>query len=144
MGFEKFDDSGSGRGRPEGTDSMISLRKSASIGVNRAALEEFFGDNEGAVMYYDDEEQKIGIDPVDDNDADEAAYTVSVTDSGGTIAPKAFLEKYDLVPDVTTQFAPEWDDADEQSLIVLDLDDPIGTYGTPDEADDESAESAAD
>lgn len=137
MGFEKFDESGAGRGRPAGTDPMISLRKSASIGVNQAAVENFFGENEGAIMYYDEEAHQIGIEPVADKDADDAAYTVSLTDSGGTIAPKAFLEQYDLIPDVTTQFDPEWDDEDEQSLIVLDLDNPSGTYGSPDEDDEE-------
>jgi len=133
MAFEKFDESGSGRGRPAGTDPMISIRKSGSIGVNRAALEEFFGDDEGAVLYFDGDANRVGVEPVADSDADDAAYTVSVTDSGGTIAPKAFLETYDLVPDVTTQYDPAWADADEQSLIALNLDEPAGTYGSPDE-----------
>ncbi|WP_277552333.1 hypothetical protein [Halobaculum limi] len=135
MAFEKFDESGAGRGRPAGTEPMISLRKSASIGINRAALEEFFAENEGAVMYYDEDKNRIGIEPVADKDADEAAYTVSITDAGGTIAPKAFLERYGLVPEVTTQFDPEWDD--DESLVVLDLDNPSGTYGTPDDETDE-------
>ncbi|MFB9824031.1 hypothetical protein [Halobaculum roseum] len=142
MGFEKFDESGAGRGRPAGTEPMISLRKSASIGVNRPALEEYFGDSEGAVMYYDEDENRVGIEPVADKDADEAAYTVSVTDSGGTIAPKAFLERYDLVPEVTTQFDPSWADDDEQSLIVLPLDSPSGTYGSA--ADDDGDGNDAD
>ncbi|WP_390241630.1 hypothetical protein [Halobaculum halobium] len=112
---------------------MISIRKSGSIGVNRAALEEFFEDNEGAVLYFDEDVNRIGIEPVPDTDADDAAYTVSVTDSGGTIAPKAFLETYDLIPDVTTQYDPVWDDDDDQSLVVLNLEDPTGTYGSPDD-----------
>ncbi|QZP38443.1 hypothetical protein [Halobaculum magnesiiphilum] len=144
MGFEKFDESGAGRGRPAGTEPMISLRKSASIGVNRPALEEYFGDSEGAVMYYDEDENRVGIEPVADKDADEAAYTVSVTDSGGTIAPKAFLERYDLVPEVTTQFDPSWADDDEQSLIVLPLDSPSGTYGSADDGDDADGNDADD
>jgi len=119
---------------------MISLRKSASIGVNRPALEEYFGDDEGAVMYYDEDQNRVGIEPVPDTDADEAAYTVSVTDSGGTIAPKAFLERYDLVPEVTTQFDPEWADDDERSMIVLPLDAPSGTYGSADDADEAEAD----
>ena len=133
MGFEKFDEAGSGRGRPAGTEPMISIRKSGSIGVNRTALEEFFEDDEGAVLYFDEDANRIGIEPVPDTDADDAAYTVSVTDSGGTIAPKAFLETYDLIPEVTTQYDPVWDDNDDQSLVVLDLDDPTGTYGSPDD-----------
>jgi hypothetical protein len=82
-------------------------------------------------MYYDEDANQVGIEPVADKDADEAAYTVSKTDSGGTIAPKAFLERYDLIPEVTTQYDPEWND--DESLVVLDLDEPKKTYGSPDD-----------
>lgn len=131
MAFEKFNESGAGRGRPTGTDPMVSLRKSTSIGVNGAAIAEFFGDRTGAVMYYDEDDNQIGIEPVADSEADEAAYSVSLTESGGTIAPRAFLKQYDLVPEITTQFTPEWDDEDDQELLVVDLDNPVGTYGSP-------------
>lgn len=131
MAFEKFDESGSGRGRTPGTDPMISLRKSGSIGVNQAALEEYFEGADGAVMYFNDEDNQVGIEPVEDTDADEAAYTISRSDSSGTIAPKAFLKKYDLIPEVTTQYDPEWDD--DHELDILDLDEPTGTYGSPDD-----------
>lgn len=42
-------------------------------------------------MYYGADRNQVGIEPVADKDADEAAYTNLKTDSGGTIAPKAFL-----------------------------------------------------
>ncbi len=130
MGFEKFDDSGRGRGRPAGADPMVSLRKSGSIGLNAATLETYFDGTEGAVMYYNDEDNQIGIEPVPDSEADDAAYTVSSTGSGATIAPRAFLEDYDLIPDVTTQYDPEWDD--DRNLVVVDLEHPTGTYGDSD------------
>ncbi len=131
MGFEKFDETGRGRGRPAGTDPKISLRKSGSIGVNQAAVEEYFAEDDGAVLYFDGEENRVGIEPVEDSDADEAAYTVSKTDSGGTIAGQAFLEEYDLLPDITTQYVPEWDD--EDGLVTVDLDEPAKTYGSADD-----------
>jgi hypothetical protein len=131
MAFEKFDDAGSGRGRPAGTDPIVSLRKSGSVGVNQAAIEEYFDGEDGAVMYYDDDANQMGIEPVEDKDADEAAYTVSKTDSGGTIAAQAFLEEYDLLPDITTQYEPDWDD--DENLVTADLDDPHKTYGSPDD-----------
>jgi hypothetical protein len=137
MGFEKFDEAGSGRGRPAETDPMISIRKSGSIGVNQAAIDDHFAEDDGAVMYYDEETNRVGIEPVEDKDADEGAYTVSKTDSGGTIAAQAFLERYDLLPDVTTQYSPEWDD--EQDLITVDLDSPQKTYGS--ESDDDETDS---
>lgn len=131
MGFEKFDESGRGRGRRAGTEPMISIRKSGSIGANQPVTEEYFEGMDGAVMYFDEDTNRVGIEPVEDTDADEAAYTVSKTESGGTIAPKAFLREYDLIPDVTTQYAPEWDE--DADLISIDLNDPNGTYGSPDD-----------
>jgi len=82
MGFEKFEGVGSKRGRPLGADPMVSLRKSGNIGINRAALEAYFADDDGAVMYYDGDNARIGIEPVADSDADAAAYSVTKTDSG--------------------------------------------------------------
>jgi len=131
MGFEKFDETGSGRGRPAGTNPKISLRKSGSIGVNQAAIDEYFESDDGAVMYYDADAHRVGIEPVTDKDADDAAYTVSKTKSGGTIAAQAFLERYDIRPDITTQYSPEWDD--DESLLTIDLNDPLKTYGSADE-----------
>lgn len=130
MTFEKFDEAGRGRGRPAGTDPMISIRKSGSVGVNAAALAAHFEDDDGAVMYCDEDDNRMGIEPVTDKEADDAAYTVSKTESGGTIAAQAFLETYDLVPDVTTQYDPEWDD--DHGMVIVDLDDPADTYGEPD------------
>lgn len=127
MAFEKYEDTGRGRGRPAGADPMISIRQSGSIGINSAALEAYFDDADGAVLYFNDDDEQIGIEPVEDADAEDAAYTVSKTDSGGTIAPRAFLEDYDLIPDVTTQYEPELDE--DRGLVIVDLDKPIGTYG---------------
>jgi len=134
MGFEKFEEAGSGRGRPTGTEPMISLRKSGSIGINQAAIEAYFEESDGAVMYYDEDENQVGIEPVADKDADEAAYTITKTDSGGTVAPKAFLERYDIIPEVTTQYDPELNEDD--GLVVIDLDQPTGTHGSPDSEDE--------
>lgn len=132
MAYEKFVDAGSGRGRPPGSDPMVSLRKSGSVGINQAAVEEYFAEDDGAVMYYDEDANRIGIEPVADKDADDAAYTVSKTDSGATVAAQAFLEEYDLLPEVTTQYTPEWDD--DEGFVTIDLDDPKKTYGSPEEA----------
>ncbi|WP_459191155.1 hypothetical protein [Halosimplex sp. J119] len=103
--------------------------------MNQAALEEYFEDDDGAVLYYDEDANRVGIEPVADSDADEAAYTVSKTDSGGTIAGQAFLEEYALLPEITTQYLPEWDG--DNDLVTVDLDEPAKTYGS---ADSDSAE----
>ena len=135
MSFEKFE--GGGRGRSS-SGPMISLRKSGSIGINSAAMEEHFADAEAAIMYYDEEENRVGIEPVEDEDAD-GAYTISRTNDTGSVTPSAFLREYDLVPEVTTQFEPELRDVDDgPELVTIDLDEPIGTYGSPDDETDEA------
>lgn len=120
---------------------MISLRKSGSIGINGAAMAEHFEDAEAAVMYYDDEENRVGIERVGDADAD-GAYTISETNDTGSITPSAFLTQYDLVPEVTTQFEPEILEDDGTELVTIDLDEPIGTYGSPDDDEDAADEEA--
>ena len=133
MSFEKFD--GGGRGRSS-SGPMISLRKSGSIGINGAAMAEYFEDAEAAVMYYDEEDDRVGLERVDDPGVD-SAYTISRTNDTGSVTPSAFLSRYDLVPEVTTQFEPELYETDDGlELVTIDLDEPIGTYGTPAEADD--------
>lgn len=133
MNFEKFE--GGGRGRSS-SGPMISLRKSGSIGINGAAMAEHFEDVEAAVMYYDGDENRVGIERVDDADAD-GAYTISRTNDTGSITPSAFLTRYDLVPEITTQFEPEVDEIEDGTeLVTVDIDEPIGTYGSPDEESD--------
>ena len=136
MPFEKFTETGSGRGG--NVQSKISLRKSGSVGVNNAALEEFFDeDDEAVVMYFDEEENQVGMKPTDDTD-EEGAYTLSRSDSGGSVTPTAFLRKHDLIPDQTTQYAPEtYKQNQNTELVTIDLDDPIGYYGSPEDEDGE-------
>ncbi|QLD88827.1 hypothetical protein HWV07_07175 [Natronomonas salina] len=137
MGFEKFD--GGGRGRSS-SGPMISLRKSGSIGINGAAMSEYFEDAEAAVLYYDEDDNQVGLERVDDTDAD-GAYTISRTNDTGSVTPSAFLNRYDLVPDITTQFEPEVSETDDGlELVTIDLDEPIGTYGSPEDEDAEDAE----
>lgn len=131
MGFEKFESAGQGRGGGS-IGPMISLRKSGSIGINNEALDEFFGDAESVVMYYDEDENRVGMKPVDDPSEEEGTYTLSRSDSGGSVTPSAFLRQHDLIPDITTQYEPALVEVNQNlELVSINLDDPIGTYGTP-------------
>ena len=116
----------------------ISLRRSGSIGVNNAALEEFFeDDHEAVVMYFDEDENRVGMKATDDK-SEEGTYTLSRSDSGGSVTPTAFLRKHDLIPDQTTQYAPEtYKQNQNTELVTIDLDDPIGYYGSPEDEDNE-------
>lgn len=141
MAYEKFEDAGRGRG-PGTSEPMISLRKSGSIGINRAAMEEYFEGVQAAVLYFAEDDNRVGIEPVDDPDGD-AAYTISRTNETGSITPMAFLERYDLVPEVTTQYEAELTENDDGTeLVSINLDEPIGTYGSHDEEETAEAEAS--
>lgn len=132
MGFEKISGSSRGSGQPK-----ISLRKSNSIGINNAALDEYFDDDvEYVEFYYDRDADTLGIRPLEEESDD--SYSLSRTDSGGTAAPTSFLKAESLVPDVTTQYEPRTQKLNNDvELVVIDLDDEIGTYGHPDSEDSE-------
>ena len=134
MGFEKFEETGRGRGRGR-SDPVISIRKSGSIGINRTAMEAYFEETEGAVLYFDGEENQVGIESLSDADA-EGAYTLSRTSGTGSITPGAFLREYDLIPAVTTQYDPQQQQVGDTELVTIDLDEPVGTYGSPDDEGD--------
>ena len=140
MSFQKFE--GGTRGRSS-AGPMISIRKSGSIGINHSAMEEYFDDVDAAIMYYDEDEARVGIERVDDTDQ-EGAYTISRTNDTGTITPSAFLTRYDLIPEITTQYHPEIIETDGTELVAINLDEPVGTYGSPDDGEeDEEADSEA-
>ena len=131
MGFEKV--SGSSRA---GTNAKISLRKSGSIGINSVALEEYFDeDEEYAEVYFDEEENKLGL--VGKEDKTEDSYKITRSNSGGTVAPTSFLKAKKLVPEITTQYSPSTTRHGSVELVVIDLDDDvIGTHGSRDEEDE--------
>ena len=135
MAFEKFE--GSGRGGSGSTQAKVSLRKSSSVGLNSVTLQEFFEeDDEGVVMYYDDDENRVGMEPVKDVD-EPGAYTLTRSDSGGSISPGSFLKKHGLVPDRTMQFEPSVVDVKQNlSLVAFTAgksEDFIGFYGSGDD-----------
>lgn len=118
---------------------MLSLRKSASIGINNRALDQFFEDAEHVEIFYDEEENKLGLKPLEEETDD--SYTLSVTDSGGAVTPMSFLKGKQLVPDITTRYRPETQKInDSTELVVVDLDEEHSTYGEPASEDEEEQE----
>lgn len=111
---------------------MISLRKSGSIGINNAALEKFIEDGEEYIeIYYDEEDNQIGLKPLESETED--SYTLSLSESGGAVAPTSFLKRQNLIPEVTTQYEPRLRNLNENTeIIVIKLDEPKATYGEPD------------
>jgi len=134
MTFKKL--SGSSRGRGP-APPKISLRKTGSIGINQPALEEYFDeDDEYVILYFDEENNKLGLRGVEEES--EETYTLTRSDSGGAVTPLSELKKYDLKPDITTQYSPERETIDNTELVVIDLDNELGTHGGADDEEDDS------
>lgn len=129
----------SGRGGSKGP--MISLRKTGTIGINSRAMKKYFEDEHThAKVYHDKANGKLGIRPLTEEEKDEIDNTLTITrsNSGGSVAPTSFLKGEGLVPKVTTQYEPFEDKMNADiTLVSIDLNDSIGTYGSPDEPDDE-------
>lgn len=128
MGFKKVETGGRG----STAQAKISLRKSGSIGINNTALNEYFEDSDEYVeLYFDAEENRLGIQGLDEETDD--SFALSRSESGASVTPMSFLRSADLIPDVTYQYSPETQKHEDTELVVVDIDDPIGTYGSPDE-----------
>lgn len=100
----------------------ISIRQSGSIGISKAVVEDHFSDATGVVLYYDDEENRIGLEPAD-KDEDPDAYTLALNNGSGSVAAKSMLTRFDLVPEETTAYEPDWND--DHGMILIDLDNPL-------------------
>lgn len=127
MEFEQF----TPRDRTGNAEPIVSLRKSGSFGLNQAVIDEFFEDAESVALYYEDEENIVGFEPRENNDDD--AYVLTEGESGGSITAMAFVNRYQLEPEVTTRYVPE----EHDGMVVINVDEPAGTYGDPVEEDDE-------
>lgn len=131
MALEKIGGSSRGTSQPK-----ISLRKSGSIGINSAAMEEYFDeDEEYAEVYFEREtEDQLGI--AGKEEETEKSYKITRSNSGGTIAPTSFLKNNDLVPEVSTHYKPYTKRHGSVELVMIDLDEPIGTHGSSDDEPD--------
>lgn len=111
----------------QGADAMISLRSSKTIGINKTALNEYFEDHTHAVLYYDEQNDRLALKP--DKGEDERAYKISRSNSSGSLGCSAFLKNNDLVDDDTTyQYEPFSDNINgDAEVVAVDLDEPTNT-----------------
>lgn len=131
---------GGSRGRTG--SPMISIRKSGSIGINASAMDKYFEDAENLKLTYDEENNNLGF------TVDSDGLSLSENNSSGVLNPTSFLKEHRLMVDITTQYKPEvddnpeWEDEDAEAdkVVYIDLDNPLGTYGSRKTESDESSE----
>jgi len=122
MPFEQVEKAGRGG---SATEPLISLRKSAGIGLNSVTMEEHFEDADYVQVFYDEANEKLGLKPAEEDD--ENVFKINRTASSGGVTPTNFLNTYGLVPEVTTRYRVEYDE--DEDLVVADLTESAGTYG---------------
>ena len=136
MSLEKFTPTG---GRAGANEPLISMRKSGGIGINQKALDEYFENAEAVEMYYDEESNEIGLKPIEEK-SEPSHYTLTRTESSGSVTPKAFINQHGLIPTtdddepVTKRYDPYWNGNNQ--IVLIDMDAPEGQYGTPGIDDD--------
>lgn len=120
MTFKQFEKS-------DNTRPRISLRKSGSIGVNGSAIQEHFESSKHVKLYYDADNDRVGIEPLYEDS--NGAYTLQKRDGdqqGGSIHAKAFMREYDLIPESTQQYKLHW--SEDHGLVYINTDNPVLTY----------------
>lgn len=119
MAFERYEK----RTGAASNEPRISIRESETLGINTAAMREYFDGMRGVICYYDESTNQVGLEPAEADNPD--AYTIQVSEPSetGSVSASGFLNSYRLVPEKTTQYEAEWDD--EKEMIVVDLDAPI-------------------
>lgn len=120
MGFERYEPSqAQARGNP-----LVSLRASGSIGLNNATVATHFSGCQWAELYYDDEDRRVGIKPVEEET--DHAYSIqhgTEPSHGASIFAAGFLRDHQLLPAETTRYPPTWNE--RAALLAIDLDDPV-------------------
>jgi len=120
MTFERYKKS-------DGEGARISLRKSGSIGLNSATIEQYFPRHDWVVLFYDESNNRVGLEPKDEKSED--AYKVQKRDGkkqGGSINATSFMRDYDLIPSKTKQYRAQLHE--ETGLVCLDVNNPVLTY----------------
>jgi hypothetical protein len=128
MGFKKFTKKGDSNSGNSTVGPRISLRKSATVGINNPATQKFFDTANHVELFNDAVNQKVGLHPIDEETED--SYKVRKSDKeghGAQVNCRSFLREYDIIPEKTTRYKAEWDD--EQELVVINLTDPDNVYG---------------
>lgn len=115
MGFERFT-----RKRARTDAPKASIWSRGQIGFNYAAMDEYKLDKfKYAVLYYDKESNKIGIEFTNDNNTEGASKVIHRKGSGVSVSALAFLRHYKINFSATASHDLIHDD--KSGFYVIDL-----------------------
>ena len=94
------------------------------IGFNQGAVKEYNLDAfQYAVLYYDENSQRIGIKLINDPKADGAIKLVSRENAGISFSATAFFKNYKIDFSETRQYTLTYDD--ENNMYIFNLKNPL-------------------
>lgn len=113
MTLEKHGNRGRGRGRPP----ILTLTKSAAIGLNLSCYKQFFAESKYVMLYYDKVKKVVGIQPSDDW---AYGYKITVTPCGGfQISCRSLFYDYGIPFDHRSRFPVKWNDKTKMAEICI-------------------------
>ena len=119
MGFVKFTKTGSRLDTPK-----VSIWTRGQIGFNQGATLEFGLDSyKYAILYFDEDDNKIGIEFTNDKTSEGANKLVQRKNSGVSFSATAFLKTYKVDYSETKQYNVIHDEG--SGLYVVDLNNPV-------------------
>jgi hypothetical protein len=113
MAFERFKKTG------RGYTPKVSIWLRGQIGFNHGAVQKYnISDWDYAILYFDKDEQKIGIKFT--NDASEKGVCkITKGKTGAFISAKPFLSYYDISHEKTKKYDVEFDDENDMYVVSL-------------------------
>ena len=103
--------------------AAVSITKNGCISLNKKCTHEFFEGCNQVELYYDEEDKKIGLKPLDSKTAN--SYNIIRKDSvqHTTIYGKAFLKHFGLLSGTRTVHAAKWNE--EVGLVEVSVEEPV-------------------
>jgi len=100
-------------------DPTVTLSSSGIIGLNTAVAKNIVGDAKYALLFFDKQQQLIGLKFIKNNDPD--AYPVKLTASRthGSLAGVSFLRTYKIFPTETIKYQAVFDE--KEKILTVDL-----------------------
>ena len=102
---------------------IVSIWQRGQIGFNRGAVEKFkINDFDYAILYFDEDEKKIGVQFTKDS-TEEGACKITKGKTSSFLSAKPFLTYYDIPLDTTARFGVEYDS--DNDMYIINLNKPI-------------------
>ena len=115
MAFERFT-----KIRGRSFVPKVGIWARGQIGFNKGAMEKFrIQDYDFAVLFFDEEERKIGIKLTNDP-KEEGANKIIKRATGSSFSANAFLNTFDIKHDATRQYDVEFDETEKLLVVQLE------------------------